>query len=68
MNNESSQAQTCNETLPSFSDSTSAMTMYARLNTVENPSQIPRAERWGIQMANIAHTNPAMAIKCGSFI
>lgn len=54
--------------LPSLSDSTNAITIYTKLKTVENPSQIPRAERWGIQMANIAHTSPAMAIKCGSFI
>lgn len=57
-----------NERLPSLIDSTNAITMYTRLKTVENPSQIPRAERWGMQMANIAHTNPAMPIKYGSFI
>lgn len=45
-----------------------AMTIYARRKTVENPSQIPRNERWGIQMVNIAHTSPAIEIKRGSFI
>lgn len=57
-----------NERLPSLIDSTNAITIYTRLKTVENPSQIPRADRCGIHMANIAHTNPAMAIQYGSFI
>lgn len=54
--------------LPSRTDSQIATTMYIVERTVETPSQTPRAERLGIPMANKAHTNPAMAIKYGSFI
>lgn len=37
--------------------------MYTKLKTVENPSQILRADKWGIDIANKAQTTPAMAIK-----
>ena len=56
------------EWLPSLKDNAKAIAMYMKLKTVENPSQILRAERWGMHTANIAHTKPAMAIQYGSFI
>lgn len=54
--------------LPSRNDSQIATTMYIVERIVETPNQTPRAERLGIPMANKAHTNPAMAIKYGSFM
>lgn len=57
-----------NDLLPSLSDSTNAITIYAKLKSVETPNQTPRAERCGIQMANIAHTTPATMIQYGSGI
>lgn len=56
------------EILPSRTDNVIAMTIYTRLNKVENPSQILRADKWGIPMANMAHTIPDIAMKYGSFM
>lgn len=50
-----------------MSDRTNAMIMYARLNNVEIPSQTLKADKWGTAKANIAQTNPAIAIQYGSF-
>ena len=44
------------------------MTIYTILKNVENPSQILSADKWGIPMANMAHTTPDIAIKYGSFM
>jgi hypothetical protein len=54
--------------LPSLTESTNATTIYIRLKTVETPNQSLRADKWGIDMANKAHTNPEMAMKYGSFM
>jgi hypothetical protein len=54
--------------LPSLTESTNATTIYIRLRTVETPSQSLRADKWGIDMPNKAHTNPEIAMKYGSFM
>lgn len=53
--------------IPSLRARTKAVTMYNRLNNVENASHTRSADKWGTAIAKRIHAKPEIAMKCGSF-